>query len=587
MHDLVIRNGVVVDGTGAPRFGADVAIDGEQITAVGKVDAAGRREIDADGRIVSPGWVDIHTHYDGQATWDHDLAPSSTHGVTSIVMGNCGVGFAPAQPERHDWLISLLEGVEDIPGTALTEGMTWGWESFPDYLDVLDRMDWTLDVGTQVPHAALRTYVMGPDGADNTVRATHEQIEAMSAMCEEAVRAGALGFTTSRTWVHRTSEGAQIGTLKAGPEEVLGLAAALQRAGTGVIQLISDAYQTTDDQLVESELALLESIALFVGRPMSFTVQQSDESPGRWRELLDAIARWERAGATVRAQTAVRPIGVVAGLTSTVNPLRCSKTYKAMASLPLAERVVRMQDPAVRETILAEHGSFVPSTFSATTHSGYDRMFPMAEFPNYEPTADDSLAAVAARQGKPANEVMYDYFCEDGGERLVYLPFMNYSGGNLDDVAEMIASPLTLSGLSDAGAHCNTLSDGTMPTTAISHWTRDRATRDGGTGRTFDLEYMVHRQTQATASWVGFHDRGVIAPGMLADLNVFDHDEINAYAPELVEDLPAGGTRLLQRSAGYAATVKRGAVTVEAGELTGARPGSLQRGPQHAATQQA
>ncbi len=574
-HDLVIRNGVVVDGTGAKRFGADVAIDDGVITEVGPVTGAGRREIDADGQIVSPGWVDIHTHYDGQATWDSDLAPSSTHGVTSIVMGNCGVGFAPAQPDKHSWLISLLEGVEDIPGTALTEGMTWGWESFPEYLDVLDRMSWTLDVGTQIPHAALRTYVMGTDGADNSVAASHEQIEAMSQLCEESMAAGALGFTTSRTWVHRTSEGAQIGTLNAGADEVLGIAAALQRAGTGVIQLISDAYQTTDDELVASELALLEAIALHVQRPLSFTVQQSDESPGRWRELLEAIGHWRAAGADVSAQTAVRPIGVVAGLTSTVNPLRCSRTYKSLASLPLAERVARMQDLAVRETILNEHGSFVPSSFSATTHSGYDRMYPMAEFPNYEPTPEDSLAGVAARTGRPANEVMYDLFIANGGANLVYLPFMNYAGGSLDDVAEMIESPLTLSGLSDAGAHCNTLSDGTMPTTAISHWTRDRSN-----GKTFELEHMVHRQTQATASHVGFDDRGVVAPGYLADLNIFDHDTINAHAPELVQDLPAGGTRLLQRSSGYMATIKRGTQTVENGELTGEYPGSLLRGPQ-------
>jgi len=575
MYDLVVRNGVVVDGTGAPRYAGDIAVTNGVIAEVGDVVASGTREIDADGQIVSPGWVDIHTHYDGQATWDADLAPSSTHGVTSIVMGNCGVGFAPAQPDRHDWLISLLEGVEDIPGTALAEGMTWGWESFPEYLDTLDKMAWTLDVGTQIPHAALRTYVMGNDGADNTVAASHEQIESMSQLCEEAIAAGALGFTTSRTWVHRTSEGAQIGTLKAGADEVLGIAAALQRAGTGVIQLISDSYQTTDDELVASELALLEAIAMHVARPLSFTVQQSDESPGRWRELLEAIGRWRSAGADVSAQTAVRPIGVVAGLTSTVNPLRCSPTYKKLSTLPIADRVVRMQEPAIRETIIAEHAAFVPNSFSATTHSGYDRMFPMAEFPNYEPQPADSLAGLAAGQGRPANEVMYDFFLEAGGTKLVYLPFMNYADGSLDDVADMIESPLTLSGLSDAGAHCNTLSDGTMPTTAISHWTRDR-----GQGKTFDLEYMVHRQTQATASHVGLNDRGVVAPGYLADLNIFDHDTINAHAPELVQDLPAGGTRLLQRSTGYAATIKRGTVTVQDGELTGEYPGRLQRGPQ-------
>jgi len=574
-HDLVVRNGVVVDGTGGPRFAADVAIDDGLITAVGDVGGRGRREIDADGRIVSPGWVDIHTHYDGQATWDADLAPSSTHGVTTIVMGNCGVGFAPARPDRHDWLISLLEGVEDIPGTALAEGMTWGWESFPEYLDTLDRMAWTLDVGTQIPHAALRTYVMGDDGADNTVPATHDQIEQMSQLCEAAIRAGALGFTTSRTWLHRTSDGTQIGTLTAAPDEVLGIAAALQRAGTGVIQLISDAYQTTDDALVASELELLEAIALHVGRPMSFTVQQSDESPTRWRELLSAIGRWRRAGADVSAQTAVRPIGVVAGLASTANPLRYSRTYNSLRDLPLAERARRMRDPEVRRTILAEHGSVEPNATVALLHSGYDRMYPMAEFPDYEPTAENSLGGMAARQGRQANEVMYDFFTEGDGANLVYVPFMNYDGGNLDDVAEMIESPLTLSGLSDAGAHCNTLSDGTMPTTAISHWTRDRSR-----GRTFTLEHMVHRQTQATASHVGFTDRGVIAPGHLADLNVFDHDAINAHAPELVQDLPAGGTRLLQRSTGYAATIKRGVCTVEDGELTGERPGSLMRGPQ-------
>ena len=575
MHDLVIRNGTIVDGTGAERFVGDVAVTDGVITAVGVVEGEATRVIDATGLIVSPGWVDIHTHYDGQVTWDADLAPSSVHGVTSIVMGNCGVGFAPARPDRHDWLISLLEGVEDIPGTALTEGMSWGWESFPEYLDVLDGLNWTLDIGAQVPHAALRTYVMGDDGADNNVPADQQQIEAMSQLCEEAILAGALGFTTSRTFVHRTSDGTQIGTLKAEAAEVLGIAEALQRAGTGVIQLISDSYQSTDDALVASELELLEALAMHVGRPMSFTVQQSDESPDRWRELLDAIGRWREAGADVSAQVAVRPLGVVTGLTSTANPLRCSATYRELASLPLAERVNRMQEPEIRNQIVAEHKAFQPSSFSATTHSGYDRMYPMDEFPNYEPTPKDSLAGVAERLGQPANEVMYDFLTADGGTNLLYVPFMNFAAGNLNDVAEMIASPLSLSGLSDAGAHCNTLSDGTFPTSAISHWTRDRAD-----GQTFSLEHMVHRQTQATAAHVGWTDRGVVAPGYLADLNVFDHDTINAAAPELVADLPAGGTRLLQRSVGYVATVKRGVVTAENGELTGAHPGSLQRGPQ-------
>ena len=578
MHDLLIQGGTIVDGTGAERFVGDVAVTNGVITNVGAPGTIGgpaKRVIDADGHIVSPGWVDIHTHYDGQVTWDPDLAPSSVHGVTSIVMGNCGVGFAPARPDRHDWLISLLEGVEDIPGTALAEGKTWGWESFPEYLDVLSGRNWTLDIGAQVPHAALRTFVMGEDGADNTIAANQQQIEEMSELCEASIRAGALGFTTSRTWVHRTSEGEQIGTLKAEAAEVLGIAEALQRAGTGVVQLISDAYQTTDEELVASELELLEAIAMHVRRPLSFTVQQSDESPGRFRDLLSAIARWREAGADVSGQVAVRPLGVVAGLTSTVNPLRCSATYRELASLPLVERVAKMVQPEVRQKILAEHQAFEPSSFSAMMHSGYDRMYPMDRFPNYEPTPVDSLAGFAQRNGHGGNEEMYDFFTADGGRNLVYVPFMNYAGGNLDDVAEMIDSPVTLSGLSDAGAHCNTLSDGTMPTTAISHWTRDREE-----GRRFTLEHMVHRQTQATASHVGWNDRGVVAPGYLADLNVFDHATINAEAPELVADLPAGGTRLVQRSVGYAATIKRGVVTAENGELTGEHPGSLQRGAQ-------
>ncbi len=576
MHDLVVRNGVIVDGTGADRFAGDVAITGGVITDIGDVVGQSRQEIDADGRMVSPGWVDIHTHYDGQATWDPDLAPSSVHGVTTVVMGNCGVGFAPAEPHRHDWLISLLEGVEDIPGTALAEGMGWGWESFPEYLNVLDGLQWTVDIGTQVPHAALRTFVMGEDGADNTVAATAQQIARMSHLCEQAIRAGALGFTTSRTWVHRSSDGQQIGTLRADAAEVLGIAAALQRAGTGVVQLISDAYQATDETLVANEMALLEAIALLVRRPLSFTVQQSDETPDRWRDLLAAIERWRRAGADVSAQTAVRPLGVVAGLASTVNPLRCSATYREVAKLSLAERVERMGRAEVKRKILDEHGAYVPNSFSASTHSGYERMFPMAEFPNYEPTPDQSLAAIAEREGRAGNEVLYDTLIGEGGTRLIYLPFMNYAAGTLDDVAEMIASPVTLSGLSDAGAHCNTLSDGTMPTTAISHWTRDRTH-----GATFSLEHMVHRQTQATAAHVGFTDRGVIGVGCVADLNVFDHDTINACAPELVQDLPAGGTRLLQRSVGYGATIKSGTVTAIDGELTGNHPGRLVRGPQH------
>ncbi|WP_420451339.1 N-acyl-D-amino-acid deacylase family protein [Ilumatobacter sp.] len=579
MSDLIIRNGVVVDGTGAPRRTADVAIEGDRIVAVGAVSAhePAAREIDATGLVVTPGWVDIHTHYDGQVTWDPDLAPSSVNGVTSIVMGNCGVGFAPARPDRHDWLIRLLEGVEDIPGSALAEGMTWGWESFDEYLDVLDSMEWTLDVGTQVPHAALRTYVMGERGADHTSTATDDEIAAMRDMTESAIRNGALGFTTSRTWAHRTSSGESIGTLRATADEVVGVAQALGRAGTGVIQLISDVYQSGDDELVENELDLLGRIVTEVGRPMSFTVQQNDETPTRWRELVERIEGWSADGADVRAQVAVRPIGVLLGLSATANPLRRCPTYARLHDLPVAERVAHLADPQVRADIVAEHAEARVSDFPALIHAGFDRMYPLTDPPDYEPTPEDSVAGLAAAEGVEPVQKMYDLMLADDGAQLLYMPLMNYAHGDLDDVREMILSDHSMFGLSDAGAHCNVISDGTFPTTAITHWTRDRRR-----GELIDLEFVVHQQTQRTAAHVGWLDRGVIAPGYLADLNVIDHERLALHPPHLVADLPAGGTRLMQTADGYVATIKRGRVTVEDGELTGDRPGRLQRGTRSA-----
>lgn len=579
MADLIIRNGTVVDGTGAPRRTADIAIDGDRIVAVGDVSAhePADREIDATGHLVTPGWVDIHTHYDGQVTWDPDLAPSSINGVTSIVMGNCGVGFAPARPDKHEWLIQLLEGVEDIPGTALAEGMTWGWETFDEYLDVLDGMEWTLDVGAQVPHAALRTYVMGDRGADHQSVATDDEIQTMRTLTESAIRNGALGFTTSRTWAHRTSAGESIGTLKATADEVVGVAQALNHAGTGVIQLISDAYQSTDDALVERELELLGRIVAEVGRPMSFTVQQNDETPNRWRELVERIEEWSAEGADVRAQVAVRPIGVLLGLAATASPLRRCPTYAKLHDLPVAERVAHLADPSVRADIIAEHAEARVDDFPALIHRGFDRMYPLTDPPNYEPTPEDSVAGLAAAEGIEPVEKMYDLMLADEGRQLLYMPLMNYANGDLEDVRDMILSDHSMFGLSDAGAHCNVISDGTFPTTAITHWTRDRQR-----GERIDLEFIVHQQTQRTAAHVGWHDRGVIAPGYLADVNVIDHDRLTLHPPRLIDDLPAGGTRLMQDADGYVATIKRGQVIAEDGRLTGARPGRLQRGTQAA-----
>lgn len=576
MVDLLIRNGTVVDGTGAPPRRADVVIEGDRIVAVdepGEISAA-KPTIDAGGLLVTPGWVDLHTHYDGQVTWDEAVEPSSTNGVTSIVMGNCGVGFAPARPDRHDWLIALLEGVEDIPGTALAEGLPWTWESFPQYLDALDARRYTLDVGTQVPHAALRTYVMGDRGADHTASPTADEIAQMAALCEEGLRAGALGFTTSRTFVHRSRLGDSIGTLSASTEEVLGVASAITRAGHGVVQLISDAYQSTDDELVAREIGLLERLAVELGAPISFTVQQNDDAPDRFRELLGAVARWNAQGATARAQVGVRPIGVLIGLTASVQPFMFCAAAQDVHRRPLAEKVHALMEPDRRARILAEHATQHIDGFVGIVHSGYDRMYPLRDPVCYEPTPADSVAGIAAAEGRPANEVLYDLLLEDDGATLLYIPLMNYARGSLDDVHEMITSPHAIFGLSDAGAHCNTICDGSYPTTAIAHWTRDRA------HDRIPIEHVVHSQTQRTAAHVGWLDRGVLAPGYLADVNVIDHDAIRLHPPQLVRDLPAGGTRLLQRPEGYVATIKRGTVTVRDGALTGATPGRLVRGPQ-------
>jgi N-acyl-D-aspartate/D-glutamate deacylase len=575
MYDVLIVNGWVADGTGAPARRANVAVEGERIVAVGEaIDGLSRRTIDAEGLVVTPGWVDIHTHYDGQVTWDHDIAPSSVNGVTSVVMGNCGVGFAPARPDRHDWLIGLLEGVEDIPGSALSEGLPWGWETFTDYLDVLDGMSWTIDVGTQVPHAALRTYVMGERGADHRIRANASEITAMADQAEEAIRAGALGFSTSRTVAHRTSEGKQIGTLSAADEEVLGICGALRRAGTGVIQLISDWYQSDDDELVAAELDLIERIVATTGRPLSFTLLQTDKTPDRYRDLLGTIARWNEQGRTVRAQVAVRPVGVLLGLATSLTPLSFSPTYRALRSLPLAERTAEMARPDVRSQILGEHRADARAQ-SSRLHSGYDRMYPLTEPVDYEPTSTQSVAGMARATGRPVDEVLYDILLGDDGMRMLYMPAMNYADGNLDAVREMMVSPYAIFGLSDAGAHCNAISDGTFPTTAISHWSRDRKRGEG-----LPLEFVVHQQTQRTAEHVGWHDRGVVAPGYLADLNLIDLEMIDVRAPRLVADLPAGGTRLTQAAVGYAATFKRGVAITDRGEFTGALPGRLQRGTQ-------
>ena len=576
MHDLVIRGGTVVDGSGSAPRTADVAVDGDRIVGVGRVDGSGRRELDADGLLVTPGFVDLHTHYDGQATWDPVLAPSSVHGVTTIAMGNCGVGFAPAKPDRHDWLIGLLEGVEDIPGTALAEGLTWGWESFPEYLDALESQRRTVDVGVHVPHAALRTYVMGERGADHTEHPTDDELATMARLVGEALDAGAVGFATSRTEVHRTRDGANIGTLAAGERELLAFASVLGQRGTGVVQLISDCYQTTDDDFAEAELALLEAVARTSGRPLSFTVQQAFHSPDRWRHLFDRIGSWRGAGLDVKGQVAPRPIGVLLGLEATANPFLLCPSYGEVALLPTSERAVALADPERRARVLAEHAAMLAGLSEGIIQQivgGFDVIFEMGDPVNYDLHAGDSLGARARAAGVDPAGLLYDTLLQRDGRQLLYLPLFNFAKGSLDDVHEMITSPLSLFGLSDAGAHCGAICDASATTSYLTVWARDRRE-----DQRLPVEQAVRAITRATAEHIGWLDRGLVAEGMLADLNVIDLDALGCAPPRIVHDLPAGGRRLVQDSMGYRWTIKSGTPTFEDGEHTGDLPGTLLRG---------
>lgn len=574
--DLIIAGGTIVDGTGGDAFVGDVAVTDGIVTAVGRVDGHADRRIDAEGCVVTPGFVDIHTHFDGQATWDPMLEPSSLHGVTTVAVGNCGVGFAPAAPDRHDWLISLLEGVEDIPGTALAEGLSWGWESFPEYLDVLGQLPRVVDVAAHVPHSAVRTYVMGERGADNTQQPTAEEIAAMAAIVEEGLAAGAIGFATSRTELHRTSTGELIPTLSAGPDELAGIADAMGRAGRGVIQLISDLYQTNDDGFFDAEVGLLGDLVARSGRPLSFTMQQAAHSPERWRSQMSWIDSMVAAGHDVKAQVAPRPIGLLMGLEVTANPFMLCPTMGPLGALPLEERVARMSNVDVRRAVLDEHAALVSRLddgILAQITGDVDTFFELSDPVDYELDVSRSLGARARAAGLDPAELVYDTMVGDGGRRLIYLPLFNFAHGNVDVVGEMLASPNILLGLSDAGAHCGAICDGSNPTSSLALWSRDRE----GDGRV-PLERMVHLNTQRNAAHVGWMDRGVVAPGYLADLNVIDLDALGCRPPRVVHDLPAGGRRLVQGSRGYRYTLKSGQVTVENGEHTGLRPGELVRG---------
>ena len=562
MHDLVIRGGTVVDGTGAPPVTGDVAVDGDRIVSVGEVDDRGRREIDADGLVVAPGWVDIHTHYDGQVTWDPDVTPSSWHGVTTVVMGNCGVGFAPVRPGAQDFLIELMEGVEDIPGTALHEGIDWRWESFGEYLDALASQPRVMDVAAQVPHCALRAYVMGERAHDN--EATQEDIEAMARLTQEALEAGAAGFTTSRTILHSSKHGLVPGT-SAPPDELLAIGDAIAKAGHGVFQMVSD-HQGGD-----ADREWVTRLAKDSGATVTYALAQAPYAPTAYRDALADAERLNEDGLRVVPQVSCRPTGMLFGLQSSLHPFTTHPTYRAMASLPLRERVARLRDPDVRAALLAEQ----PSTGNAVARAlmtRWGQIFPLGDPPDYEPPPEHSVAATAEREGRESDAVVLEWLLERDGKALLFAPLASYVDSDHEALREMMLHPRTVLGLSDGGAHCGLICDASMPTSLLTHWVRDR-TR----GERLPIETAVHLQTGRTAAAYGFDDRGVLALGKRADINVIDVDGLRLYAPEMVFDLPAGGRRLVQRVDGYRATLVAGGVTFEEGEPTGARPGTLVR----------
>ncbi len=567
--DLVIRGGTLVDGSGGAPFEADVAVKDGAIALVGRVGGVGAREIDARGKIVTPGFVDIHTHYDGQATWDGHMQPSAWHGVTTVVMGNCGVGFAPCKPEDHDRLIRLMEGVEDIPFPVLTEGLPWNWESFPDYLDSLAARRFDVDIGTQLPHAALRVYVMGERGA-NREDATPADIAAMASLAKGAMEAGALGFSTSRTLNHRTSDGQPTPTLTASEDELTGIALGLAAAGKGALQFVSDFAEP------EEEFAMLRRIVERSGRPMSFSLVQNPRYPNQWRTLLERLSEANDAGLTMRGQVAGRPVGILFGLELTVNPFSRHATYGEIAGLPLAERVAHLRDPAFRARLLAESPEPAPG-LGTNMIQNWPIMFLMGDEPDYEQTPDRTLAVLAQARGVPPQELALDHMLRNEGRGMLYLPFLNYADGSLDPSYAMLNHRDTVPGLSDGGAHVGMICDGSFPTSNLTHWTRDR-TR----GPKLTLQAMVRMQTHDTAQAVGLHDRGLIQPGYRADLNVIDYEGLTLKAPAVAYDLPAGGRRLVQRADGYVATIVAGEITYLDGEPTGALPGRLLRGAQAA-----
>jgi N-acyl-D-aspartate/D-glutamate deacylase len=566
-HDLVLRGGTLADGTGAPLREGDVAVRAGRIAEVGRVRGRGAEEIDARGLLVTPGFVDIHTHYDGQAIWDARLTPSSWHGVTTAVMGNCGVGFAPCRPQDHELLVRLMEGVEDIPGAVLAEGLTWDWESFPEFLAALESRPHDIDFAAQLPHAALRVYVMGRRGADREP-ARQGDIAAMARLAREAVLAGALGFSTSRTLNHRTSDGQPTPTLTAAEDELAGIAAALGEVGRGVLQFV------TDFQDAAAEMAMLRRLVERSGRPLSVSLIQSTQSPQAWRQLLAWIDEAAAAGLPMRAQVAGRPVGLMLGLDATLHPFVGHPSWREVAALPLAGKLARLRDPAFRARLLAEQPQSRNPLITYVLQS-FDRMFVLGDPPDYEQPPERSVGAQARARGVAPAALAYDLLLEQDGTALLYFPFLNYAESSLEPSLAMMKSEHSVLGLGDGGAHLGTICDASFSTHMLTHWTRDR-TR----GEKLPVETVVRWHARDTARAVGLCDRGVLAPGWRADLNVIDYAALRLRPPRIVHDLPAGGRRLVQEAVGYRCAIVAGEITYRDGAPTGALPGRLVRGAQ-------
>jgi len=568
MHDTVIRGGTIVDGTGKPAYTGDIALEDGKIASVGGKAGPGKREIDANGLLVTPGWVDVHTHYDGQATWDPLLAPSSWHGVTTILFGNCGVGFAPVRGTDHSALIGMMESIEEIPGIALADGLKWNWETFPEYLDALEQMPRAIDVAAQIPHHPLRVYVMG-ERAIRREKATAEDIAAMRDAVAAGLRAGAFGFTTSRTNSHKTPTGDMVPGRYSEVQELLGIGSAFKGMGYGAFGVNSD----FDDEA--GELEWMTKLGKETGRPVWFLLTDRPTDTVRWRRLMDGVHKARAAGAMVTAQVAGRPVGVMLGIDTALNPFSIRPSYQALLQLPVEERVKRMQDPAFRAQVLSEKPSAELlnrlSQFRQHITTRWDRIFPMGDPPNYEPAEDESIAAIARRSNHSPDEVAYDYLAT-GADKFLFFPVVGYNEDNHDIIRTMLTDDATLLGLSDGGAHCSSIVDASVPSWMLIHWARDRSR-----GERLPLEMLVKRQTSETADFFGFHDRGRLAVGKKADVNVIDFEALRLHIPEVRYDLPKNGRRLVQRVDGYRNTFNAGVATFENGEYTGATPGRLVR----------